>query len=357
MRIDVKSTKSEGIIPHTPSAAPDTLSTQRSSSTEQRYFRLSLAVIGITFLVMLFFFTAAFFLAVRGAERTVVPQVVNGELTEALVKLQERELYARLQTKYTGNPQDKGLVIAQNPEAGLYVKAGRRVTITVSSGAVVDNVEDYIGKTFDEVRGRLATLFTSFEPLLAVREPVTYVYDESPVGTVISQTPEAGTPLSEPVELVLIVSRGPADPPLTLPDWRDWDADAAIRSIAAIPLPFSFIEDDAGASGSSPRVTGQLPAPGSAVEKGSRVTFTYSPPESCSEGSRCGLFEYTLRDFPVPVLLEVILREPGVEDRMMFSMFHSGGAVSFPYVLPAGTGIILMINGSQEYRFDISAEG
>lgn len=356
MRIDAGLKKNGGIIPNTPSAAADTLSMQENSPGERRYFRLSLGVIGITFLVMLFFFAAAFFLAVRGAEGTVVPQVVDAELTEALVKLQERELYARLQMRYTGNPLDKGRVIAQNPESGLYVKAGRRVTITVSSGAVVDNVENYVGKTLDEVRGRLAALFSTYEPLLAVREPVSYVYDEAPAGTVISQTPAAETPLSGPVDLVLIVSRGPADPPVKLPDWRDWDADAAMRSVAGIPLLFSFTEDEGEAQGSAPRITGQSPAPGTNVERGRRVIFTYRAPASYPEGSRYGLFEYTLRDFPVPVEVEVILREPGLEDRTLFSTFHSGGLISFPYVLPEGTGIVLMADGSQEYRFDILAE-
>ncbi len=144
-------------IPNSTSASADSLSVQIDDPTERRYFRRALLIIGAAFLVMFFFFTVFFFFAVRGAERTVVPEILEEELVEALVMLQERELYPRVQVKYTGDPSDKGLVIGQDPEPGLYVKAGRRVTVTVSRGAIVDNVEDYVGKTITEVRGRLAT--------------------------------------------------------------------------------------------------------------------------------------------------------------------------------------------------------
>ena len=38
----------------------------------------------------------AFFLALRGEEQTLVPNVVDMELSSALVKLQEKELYPRV---------------------------------------------------------------------------------------------------------------------------------------------------------------------------------------------------------------------------------------------------------------------
>jgi beta-lactam-binding protein with PASTA domain len=343
-------------IPNTSSAAADSLSVQTDDPAERKYFRRALLIIGAAFLVMLFFFTVFFFLAVRGAERTVVPEIVDEELVEALVMLQERELYPRVQVKYTGDPSDKGLVIDQDPEPGLYVKAGRRITVTVSRGAIVDNVEDYVGKTITEVRGRLASLFSTFEPLLVIREPVTYVYDESEPGTVLSQNPPAGTPLGDPVDLILIVSRGTLDRPVKLPDWENYSADNAMRSLARLPLPFVFVEDNVTPAGTVARVTSQSPAPESEVGMDQKITLRYSPPESWPEEFRYGLFDYTLPEYPIPVLLEVIIREPGAEDRKLFSMPHSGGELSFPYVVPAGTGILVMINGEEVLRHDVLSD-
>lgn len=333
------------------------MSREADDPIARRYFRQSLLTIGIAFFVMLFFFLAAFFLAVRGAERTVVPQIIDLELIEAMVMLQERELYPRLQVKYTGNPDDKGRVIDQDPESGLYVKAGRRITVTVSKGAVIDNVEDYVGKTLEEVRGRLTVLFSTYEPLLYIREPVTFVYNEAPAGVVLSQSPAAGTSLGEPMGLILIVSRGTSDSPIRLPDWTDWNIDGTLNSLASLPLTFQFVPDDAAPTGSAPRVTSQNPAPKTAVEPGRLVTLHYRPPAFVPEGSLYELLEYTLPNYPIPVLLEVIVREPGAEDRPLFSMPYLGGPISFPYVLPVGSGVFLMVNGVEVYRQDVLVQG
>lgn len=349
-------TKASDFIPNSPSASADSLSVQVDDPAEQAIFRRALLIIGSVFLVMLFFFIVFFFLAVRGAERTVVPEIVEEELVEALVMLQERELYPRVQVKYTGDPSDKGLVIDQDPEPGLYVKAGRRVTVTVSRGAIVDNVEDYVGKTITEVRGRLASLFSTFEPLLVIREPVTYVYDEAEPGTVLSQNPPAETPLGDPVDLILIVSRGTLDNPIKLPDWENYSADNAMRSLARLPLPFVFVEDNVDAVGTVARVTSQSPAPESEVGLDRKITLRYSRPESWPEEFRYGLFDYTLPEYPIPVLLEVIIREPGAEDRKLFSMPHAGGKLSFPYVVPKGTSILVFVNGEEVLRHDVLFE-
>ena len=351
-----KPVRKKSTVPHTDDAADDALSLQEDDPIQRRYFRQSLLVIGGAFVVMLFFFLAAFFLAVRGAERTVVPRVVGDEITEALANLQARELYPRVQVKYTGIPADKGQVIAQDPEPGLYVKAGRRVTITVSKGAILDNVEEYVGMNVEDVRSRLATLFSTYEPLLVIQEPVTYVYNDAESGTVLGQYPDAGTPLSHPENLILIVSRGKMDRPIVLPDWEDWSAENAMRSLARLPLPFVFEEDGRSPEGTYPRVRSQNPAPESQVGPNRRVVLRYTPPKSWPEEYRYGLFDRTLPEYPVPVLLEAIIREPGAAERTLFSMPHSGGRVSFPYIVPVGSGIILTINGQEVERLDVLSE-
>ncbi len=343
--------------PHSPSGRSDSLSMQYDNPEERAAFRRAMLFMGCIFLIMLFCFAAAFFLAVRGAERTVIPQIMDRELIEALQMLQERELYPRVQAKFTGNPSDKGLIIAQDPEPGLYVKAGRRVTITVSLGAVMDNVEDYTGMSVTEVRGRLASLFSSFDPLLVIREPVTYVYNDSEPGTILHQTPAAGTPLASKKELLLIASRGKLDRPIVLPSLEGYSTDNAVRALAKIPLPFVFAEDRyEEPAGYSPRVVSQSPGAEAKVENGRQIVVYYRRPKAWPEDSMYGLFEHTFESVPVPVLLEVIIREPGAEDRTLFSMPHSGGKLSFPYILPLGSSIIVEINGEEAVRHDVISQ-
>ena len=322
-------------------------------SDEGHYFRRTLLLFGAAFLAMIFVGIVSFFLTVRGAERTVVPQVVDKQLTEALIMLQERELYPRIQLKYTGNPADKGLIIQQDPEPGLFVKAGRRVILTVSKGAIIDNVEDYVGKSLGEVRTRLVSLFSTFRPILVIREPVTYVYHEAPPDTVISQNPPANTPISEPTELILIVSRGQSDKLLEVPNLSNLSSDVAIRALSELPLPFVFVEDAEKTSEPGIWIDSQSPLPGSKVTTRTKITLNYSRPDSWREDYSYGLFEYTLPDYPVPVRLEVFSGEPGGSAKSLFAMPHPGGEFSFPYLLPEGSDIAVTVNNEELYRFRV----
>jgi beta-lactam-binding protein with PASTA domain len=122
-----------------------------------------------------------FFIAVRGAEQTMVPDVRNKELTEALLELQTKELYPRIQLRYSQSSLDKGLILEQEPRAGTIVKAGRRIRLVVSRGVMINTVENYLGRDIDEVRMELRTLVAEAnsaggtgQPIFTLREPFMY---------------------------------------------------------------------------------------------------------------------------------------------------------------------------------------
>ncbi len=48
-----------------------------------------------------------FFIAVRGGEQTMVPDIQGKELTAALLELQVKELYPRIQLRYSQTAQDR----------------------------------------------------------------------------------------------------------------------------------------------------------------------------------------------------------------------------------------------------------
>jgi len=122
-------------------------------------------VIVITSLVMLLFFvlisTIVFFMSVKTADQVLVPNIEGEKFEDAVLKLQVKELYPRLQLRFSDNPEDAGKVLEQSPPAGTIVKAGKRINIVVSSGAVLDRVENYVGKTLSEVQQHFASLFTA----------------------------------------------------------------------------------------------------------------------------------------------------------------------------------------------------
>ena len=348
-----KSLKSllEGWIPNSPNAVNDSMSQQADGAVERRYFRQSLLIVGAALVIMLLFFLGAFFLAVKGSEKTVVPNVMELDIFDALTRLQERELYPRVNVKFTGNPADKGLIIGQSPESGLYVKAGRRITLTVSRGAVIDRVEDYVGKSVDELRKRLVSLFSTFEPLIVVREPIIFVYNEAAPGTILAQTPEAGTPLSDPIELVLIASRGKTDKPVQIPDWSGWNTVDVLESLSERPFPFQFVPSAEQPAGSINLVTSQNPPGGTALQPGSPVVLNYRPPAVVPKGSKYGLLKIALPDYPVPVLLEALVRKADYnQDETLLSMAYLGGDIAFPYIIPEDAEIIIAANGTEIHR-------
>ena len=132
----------------------------------------------------------------RGREQVKVPPLIGLPLSEAQTKL--NSLGLRLQKQEVPNAQVKaGFVTAQEPAAETQLERGSSVRLTVSAGdrVVVPNV---FGKPETEAQRliREAGLATTFANAQAPEdEPAQnrWVFGVVPVGSVISQTPEAGT--------------------------------------------------------------------------------------------------------------------------------------------------------------------
>ncbi len=143
---------------------------KQHDTSEERWLKIViLGSVGILILVTISGFIA-FSLVLQGAEQTVVPDVRGKDLAEALVVLQDRELYPKLQLRFSTDPSLKGKVIDQRPSAGTVVKAGKRITLMVSKGAVVDKVEDFRGKKLEEVRTHLQSLIRLSEAPAKIQE-------------------------------------------------------------------------------------------------------------------------------------------------------------------------------------------
>ena len=156
---------------------------------------------------MLVIGAVTFSIAVRGQPETLVPNLQGRDVLDALVDLQSKELYPDIQIQYSAEI-DKNLVISQRPAAGTLVKAGKRVTLRVSKGPVIDKVENYVGMTLDDVKIHLQTLFASHSPNLLIKEPILYRHENgTPPGKVLAQSPLPGTKITGLTYLELVVSQ------------------------------------------------------------------------------------------------------------------------------------------------------
>ncbi|MDR1373995.1 MAG: PASTA domain-containing protein [Treponema sp.] len=299
---------------------------------------------------------SVFFIAVRGMEQTMVPDVVGKDLTGALLELQVKELYPRVQLRYSQSAQDKGLILEQEPLGGTIVKAGRRIRLVVSQGVVLDSVGDYVGRNIQEVRMDLQTLFVSLpQPLLFLQEPFMYAYSETPSGTILQQKPEPGTALSGPVGLELVISRGPERTMVQVPELMGLSVSEALEQIDRAKVNFVFSLRPAQAGERGGIVAAQEPEPLTMAPANVLVSVTVAAPSRVEEGEVYALFSHTIAPnaYPLPVRLEAQL--PSEERRILASVNYPGGNFTVPYRLPVGSTLILFMLDREIYREEVQS--
>ncbi|MDR1239361.1 MAG: PASTA domain-containing protein [Treponema sp.] len=303
---------------------------------------------------------AIFFIAVRGAEQTMVPNLQGRELTEALLELQEKELYPRIQLRYSQSSLDRGLVLEQDPRGGTIVKAGRRVRLVVSQGAVVSSVGNYIGRNVDEVRMDIQALFTSGGnpglPLLSLKEPFMYEYSPEAPGTILQQRPAAGTSISGPMDLEFVVSRGTENTMLTVPLLTGLPISAALEQIGRSGVDFVFSVRPLQAGEKAETVVYQEPPANTPIPAGATVAVSVSPPDNLKSGEVFYLFRHTLprNPYPLSVRLDAIL-DSG-ERRRLITVEYMGGEFTVPCRLPAGTVLVLSMLNREVYRETVTPQ-
>ena len=307
-----------------------------------------LAFVGIIAIVI-------FFVAVRGAEQVMVPEVRGLELTEALMELQTKELYPRLQLRYSQSARDKGLILEQEPRPGTIVKAGRRIRLVVSQGVIVNSVENYTGRTIDEVRMDLQTLFASeqgagSQPLLSLKEPLMYEYSAEAPGVILQQNPPPGTEISGPVALEFVVSRGVENAVRSIPTLTGLSVTEALERIGSSGIDFVFTLREPRDREKGETVVFQSPPGESRAPANTVVQITVTAPDELPEGEVSGLFKYTIpkNPYPLSVRLEALL--PDGERRRLVTVEYPGGDFTVPYRLPQGSTLILSMLNRELYR-------
>jgi len=315
---------------------------------ERRTFKLVVLLIVGAILLMVVVSLTTFLLSVRGAEQVLVPAVEETQIIEALMELQEKELNARIQVRFSSD-FEKGMVIEQRPSSGTVVRAGRRVTLTVSRGPVIDRVEDYAGWKLEDVRNHLQTIFASYRALLKIKEPVSYVFDEAPAGTVVAQKPPADTVIDSFTELELVVSRGPKGELVTVPDFTGLAFLDALAELSASSLPFVFSVRAAQAGEAAGVIVAQSPEPEGEIPYGAVVQLTMTRPARLPRGKVFGVFEYVLPDYPIMVDISLDAVGAGGPTTLV-AMKHPGGPISIPYVVDEKSELVLHIFDKEEIR-------
>jgi beta-lactam-binding protein with PASTA domain len=315
---------------------------RKIESFDREHYRVIAYGLGAVIVLMVVAGLSAFFLSLRGAEQTMVPDVRSMELAQALVKFQEKELYPRVTLRFTDNPLDRGKIVDQSPSPGAIVKAGRRIAITVSRGSVADKVENFVGQDVNEAKIHLQTLFAGARPLLSVKDPPIYIFDKTPAGTVLEQKPLPETEIAGPTQLELVVSRGPEKAQIRVPDLTGLSIDEALLQVEKTDLVVNFSMRAAGKYEHAGAVVAQTPTPGSMIPANARVNVTLSFPSS-AKGQVAGIYRRDLPEYPYPLKVSLESLSASGDRTPIVKVNHPGGAFSSPYVLPEGDVLVLSV--------------
>jgi beta-lactam-binding protein with PASTA domain len=294
---------------------------------------------------------SVFFVAVRGAEETMVPEVRGKELAQALLELQVKELDPRIRLRYSQSSYDKGFVLEQDPGAGAIVKAGRRIWLVVSQGVIIDRVENYIGRNIDEVRMDLQTMFASSpQPLLSLKEPFMYQHSAEASGIILRQNPEPGGEISGVTTLEFVVSLGPENVTVVMPGFTGLSVAASLEQLGQMGINFVFTVQDPLEGEKGETVTAQNPGEGTRIRQDGLIRLTVTAPDDLEEGEVFGLFTYPVpkNPYPLPVRLDAIL--PSGEERRVLTVEYPGGDFTVPYRLPLGTTLVLSMVNREMHR-------
>jgi serine/threonine-protein kinase len=207
--------------------------------------------------------------------RLAVPDVTALPLADAQQKLQARGFKAEV--KRVASTKPKGVVLEQDPAAGVTAVRGTTVTLSVSSGAKPVVVPRVVGQT----QGAAVQALTA----LGLKPVLQNVGSDQPAGTVVGQKPPAGKEVDKGSEVTVNVSTGTGQSttttgtttnaaPVRVPRVVGLAQTPALRSLNTLGLLPTVVY----VSSSQPanRVVSQSPKSGTLLRPGARVRVNVS---------------------------------------------------------------------------------
>jgi serine/threonine-protein kinase len=197
-----------------------------------------------------------------GPPKTTVPSVVGEQVDRALSDLQDADLKGKVLQIESDKPE--GEVVSQAPRAGGSVDEGSRVTLRVSKGPRPVAVPNVVGSSFETASSTLQA-----KGFAVARGPD--VDSNDPKGTVVDQSPDAGTFQAPNTTVTVRVSKGPTTSTVpTVTSLSQSDAQAQLRAsgfrVRIVPQAVTDPNQDG-------IVQTQDPAGGAQAPPGSTVTI------------------------------------------------------------------------------------
>jgi beta-lactam-binding protein with PASTA domain len=191
-----------------------------------------------------------------GPVRVSVPQVTGEPVQQAVAALRAAGLRVATPVQQPSDTIQPGLVISTSPAGGTLWPNDKPVTVLVSAGPPLP---DFVGAQLPAAQAAAAQGGYQINPVAATT-------NTQPAGTIVSQSPTAGTPI-QPGEVVTVqVSAGP--PTVSVPDVEGQSLQLATQELQQAGFQVSVV----GGIGRGDHV--QLFSPTGQAPKGSVITLT-----------------------------------------------------------------------------------
>ncbi|MCR4647666.1 MAG: Stk1 family PASTA domain-containing Ser/Thr kinase [Lachnospiraceae bacterium] len=224
--------------------------------------------IGILLLILLGNFLGLFSPKEEKTKFVTVPSVNNMLSTEAQKYLQSHNFTVELAYEKSDEVAPER-VIRTDPSQGSNVEEGSKVTIYVSlseEGIIVPNV---VSMTEAEATARLEQDGFKVEKLTEKNDTVTK-------GTVISQTPEAGTSGSFNKAITIVISEGSGKEKNKMPDLTGMSEEEARKTVTDLGMTVTGVDEVYSDTVDVGKVCGQSYTPGSVIKDGSQIALKLS---------------------------------------------------------------------------------
>jgi serine/threonine-protein kinase len=203
--------------------------------------------------------------AEEAASTVSVPDIVGLSASAAAGDLREAGLTPRV--RLVDSSQQSGVVLRQSPAAGTEIDSGTEVRLDVSRNRppAVPTIEvpDVRGLVLSEARSQLRSLGLTVN--------VTRTPSPEPAGTVLRQSPRAGTDLRKGGAVTLTVSTGPAL--VDVPDVTGLDEESARLELEAAGFQVRVTDEPTTDPAQDGVVVRQSPTGGSGAKDGAVVTL------------------------------------------------------------------------------------
>jgi beta-lactam-binding protein with PASTA domain len=197
--------------------------------------------------------------------RAQVPEVIGMSASDAVSAIRDAGLEARI--RLVTSSERRGTVVDQTPAAGIEVTDGGTIQLEVArSRLAVRRIEvpDVVGSTAAAARSELRSAGLAVSTVTVV--------SEEPAGTVIEQSPGAGTELRKGGNVKLTVSAGPAK--VDVPDVTGLDEASAQLELERAGFQVRVIDESTTDPAQDGLVLRQAPEGGSSAQGGAVVILT-----------------------------------------------------------------------------------